>query len=256
MRHPLFPILLICISIQTLKGQQDYKAWVEITHHENTTNLLAKFLNQTPKILPITFELSVKKTGKNHSTNSQKGGFEAMPNEPITLSKNTINLEKNEQCEIHLRVFHQDQMIAEELLENVKNNDHKALPPQSSKHPNSNRTRTPPSPSSQHSIQMEEIDGLLINKTRTKHGKDFYDLFFRQWEIPQGVHGIMMTIEEKPGRGRGSMIVFHINNRQIMTKWIQPNRSLLEQIASNSVAQLRYYLINNFDMQSEILGQF
>jgi curli production assembly/transport component CsgE len=96
----------------------------------------------------------------------------------------------------------------------------------------------------------------LINKTRTKHGKDFYDLFFRQWEIPQGVHGIMMTIEEKPGRGRGSMIVFHINNRQIMTKWIQPNRSLLEQIASNSVAQLRYYLINNFDMQSEILGQF
>jgi curli production assembly/transport component CsgE len=251
MKHSLFPLLLIFFCIQTIDAQEKYKAWVEIIHDENTTSFLAKFLNHTPKILPITFELIIIQKVENNSTNTQKGGFEVQPNVPRDLAKNELNLSKNQTCKIHLRVFHQNQMIAEEILDNVKINDHKALPPQSFKHPISNRTLPLSSPN-----LMEEIDGLLINKTRTKHGKDFYDLFFQQWEIPPGVHGIMMTIEEKPGRGRGSMIVFNINNRQILTKWIQPQRSLLEQTASHSVAQLSYYLSNNFDMKSEMLGQY
>ena len=44
------------------------------------------------------------------------------------------------------------------------------------------------------------IDGLLVDDTKTKSGKDFYDLFYQQWEAPAGAKNYTIFIIEKPFR--------------------------------------------------------
>ncbi len=41
-----------------------------------------------------------------------------------------------------------------------------------------------------------EIDGLLVDDTKTKTGKDFYDLFFTNWVAPAGARNYTITIAE------------------------------------------------------------
>ena len=45
-----------------------------------------------------------------------------------------------------------------------------------------------------------EIDGLLIEDTKTKSGREFYDLFYRDWNAPEEAKNYSIFIVEKPFR--------------------------------------------------------
>src|SRR5688572_20477127 len=45
-----------------------------------------------------------------------------------------------------------------------------------------------------------EIDGIVVDETLTKTGRDFYDVFYSNWEAPPKVNNYSVTITERPLR--------------------------------------------------------
>lgn len=89
-----------------------------------------------------------------------------------------------------------------------------------------------------------EIDGLLIDETRTKAGHDFYDLLFSAWEAPEEARNYLIRIVEKPYRVNLTMLEVWINEEMVVNTRLQPRRDLIEELAEGVNKTLTEYLAN------------
>ncbi|MFK8057447.1 MAG: CsgE family curli-type amyloid fiber assembly protein [Saprospiraceae bacterium] len=81
-----------------------------------------------------------------------------------------------------------------------------------------------------------EIDGLVIDRTITKSGQDFYGLFFRDWQAPFGARSFSIILEESPWRGRQTMIKVSIDDQLIYQRILQPRYDALEEMSKQAIA--------------------
>lgn len=94
-------------------------------------------------------------------------------------------------------------------------------------------------------VELEmEIDGLLIDETRTKAGHDFYDLLFSVWEAPQEAKNILIRVVEKPYRANLTMLEVWVNEEIVVNTRLQPRRDLIEELATGVNKSLVEYLAN------------
>lgn len=99
-----------------------------------------------------------------------------------------------------------------------------------------------------------EIDGLIVDNSVTKLGRDFYDLFMGQWEAPQGAKNYTITIRELPAMGISSIVIVEINDQQIIELPLQPRYDIIEEMASYAVGSCYQYLENYEQIQQELSG--
>lgn len=90
-----------------------------------------------------------------------------------------------------------------------------------------------------------EVDGLIVDETTTKVGRDFYDIFHRQWEAPAGVHNFTILIEEKPTRSNGAYVVVSVNDEPVFEYNLQPRYDVIEEVANYTVAMVYEYLVTD-----------
>lgn len=90
-----------------------------------------------------------------------------------------------------------------------------------------------------------EVDGLIVDETITKIGRDFYDIFHRQWEAPADVHNFTILIQEKPTKGNGAYVVVSVNDEPIFEYTLQPRYDVIEEVANYTVAMVYEYLVND-----------
>lgn len=83
--------------------------------------------------------------------------------------------------------------------------------------------------------QRLEIDGLVVDETQTKVGRDFYDVFYRLWQAPQDAFNFTVTVKERPSRGRGSIIVVQLNDEMAFQSQLQPKYDVIESAARQAV---------------------
>lgn len=89
-----------------------------------------------------------------------------------------------------------------------------------------------------------EIDGLLFDETKTKSGRDFYDLFYRDWEAPVNVKNYSIFVSEKPYRLTTTQIQVRINETLVFQSFLQPRGDIVETLAQQAVARTQIYLQN------------
>ena len=90
-----------------------------------------------------------------------------------------------------------------------------------------------------------EIDGLIVDKTITKIGRDFYDVFQRQWEAPPMVENFTILIEELPSRGNVSIVSLSVNEDKLFEQPLQPRYDTIEEVATYMVGVVYEYLLND-----------
>lgn len=100
-----------------------------------------------------------------------------------------------------------------------------------------------------------EIDGLIVDNSVTKMGRDFYDLFMSQWEAPQGAKNYTITIRELPAMGISSIVIVEINDQQILELPLQPRYDVIEELAGYAVGSCYQYLENYEQIQQELSGE-
>jgi len=99
-----------------------------------------------------------------------------------------------------------------------------------------------------------EIDGLLIDDTKTKAGKDFYDLFYNQWEAPAGAKNYSITLSEKPFRLSSTLIAILINEEVVYQAILQPRQDLIENQTEEAISMVEDYLTNYEEIMKQLNG--
>lgn len=87
-----------------------------------------------------------------------------------------------------------------------------------------------------------EIGGLVIDETRSKMGKDFFNLFYQYWEAPQNARDFMLTIEEHPVPSLGTLVTVKIDDKKVYRSRLQPRYAVIESMAKRAVA-VSYYTL-------------
>lgn len=90
-----------------------------------------------------------------------------------------------------------------------------------------------------------ELDGLVMDETRSKIGRDFYDIFFRQWEAPPNSNNFSIKISEQPTPSLGSIVSVSVNDEQIFQYRLQPRYEVIEQVANYAVRFTYNYMLEN-----------
>lgn len=99
-----------------------------------------------------------------------------------------------------------------------------------------------------------EIDGLLVDDTKTKTGKDFYDLFYGNWVAPSGAKNFTITISEKPFRLTSTLIVVSINDTPVYQSILQPRQDIVEGLSQDAISTTQSYLANYEEIMRQLNG--
>lgn len=100
-----------------------------------------------------------------------------------------------------------------------------------------------------------EIDGLVIDETKTKSGREFYDLFFRDWAAPDGAKNYTIFIVEKPFRLNQTFIEVSINETMVYQSFLQPRYEFIENIAIESITSTQFYLAQYEELIKQLGGE-
>lgn len=88
-------------------------------------------------------------------------------------------------------------------------------------------------------VDVLEIDGLIIDETRSKIARDFYDLFYKKWVAPVGAKNFSIYIREEPSRGRGAQISLTLNEQKIFQNFVPPRYEALENVVNFAIRTTR-----------------
>ncbi len=99
-----------------------------------------------------------------------------------------------------------------------------------------------------------EIDGLLVDDTKTKTGKDFYDLFYNGWLAPAAAKNYSITVSEKPFRLTSTLIIVLINDNPVYQSVLQPRQDIVESLSADAIATTQSYLANYEEIMKQLNG--
>jgi len=100
-----------------------------------------------------------------------------------------------------------------------------------------------------------EIDGIIIDQTITKVGRDFYDLFYSVWLAPPKSKNYTITIKEMVLPGLVTQIEVFVNDNVVFKQRIQPRYEILEAMSQYANAVVVRYLNNYEKMKAQLEGQ-
>ena len=92
---------------------------------------------------------------------------------------------------------------------------------------------------------MMEIDGMVIDETRSKVGRDFYDVFYTNWQQPPDTYNFSIRIAEQPSPSLGTIIYVEVNDTETFRMRLQPRYDFIQQAGQYAVRQTYSYLQNN-----------
>lgn len=128
-------------------------------------------------------------------------------------------------------------------------------------------------------INEEGTETLLLDNTRSKIGRDFFEAFFRHYaELPKAstpliptdstvkvtpgkvtpnveldINAFIVTIDELPAFGVGTSIIsVTLNDQLIWQNYIQARQDILETYAFNAAEVVNQYVINYQDVQRSL----
>lgn len=124
-------------------------------------------------------------------------------------------------------------------------------------------------------LTEEGTETLLLDNSRSKIGRDFYDAFFRHYaELPKAAGPLLMpadttrrvgpdverdlnafivTIDELPAFGIGTTVIsVTLNDQLIWQNYVQARQDVLEQYAFNAAEIVNQYVLNYQEVQRQL----
>ncbi|TWI77226.1 curli production assembly/transport component CsgE [Desulfobotulus alkaliphilus] len=93
------------------------------------------------------------------------------------------------------------------------------------------------------SPQDVELDNLIIQKTMTPRGHEFYRLFSSRWNQSLGTDLGWLLVQERASARWGSQIFIHINDRPIYRLQLSPRNQALTEDADKAVQAVQMILL-------------
>lgn len=92
---------------------------------------------------------------------------------------------------------------------------------------------------------LMEIDGMVHDETRSKVGRDFYDVFYSYWQSPPEANNFTIRIAEQPSPNLGTTIYVTVNYNETFRMRLQPRYEMIQEAGKYAVKQTYSHLQNN-----------
>jgi curli production assembly/transport component CsgE len=99
-----------------------------------------------------------------------------------------------------------------------------------------------------------EIEGLIVDETQTKIGRDFYELFYNSWSPADYLPKLSIVISERPLPRQGTQVAVAINDNVIFRRFLQPRYDIIEENAQIAIQIVNRYLENYEVVQKQLQG--
>lgn len=241
-------MMVFTLIIGLLSHAQYYNKTVEgVINVNQSTDLItftATAINKTETSVNVSYEFSVIKTEvltKNISKNSQKGDKVISAGETVKLSETTINITTKQRTIILLLIYDQnsnligkDRIVLQEFLSAQKK--------------------------SANSLEKDMISsnddiilsGMIIDRTKTKPGRDFYSLFNSTY-LNLNINGKkMVTIDEQLTIANNTKIIVKIENDIVFECLMRPKYEYLKEMSTQAVKTVFQYF-QNLNNQNTII---
>ena len=227
----LLVLLMASFSISLVQGQdlEDEAALrgqiaYELEGEDIVLKAQAKNTTGDEIILSYDFFLTGTDKKNNSVSNNQDGQAKIGPEENKTLVSVRIALEGLKEFEAVLLLYYEDILMDADTLAY-----------------SAEKQQQEPEEQFEEDISQEvdyegqesgfELGGFVIDNTRTRAGRELYDLFYSKWEAPAGAGDFFIKLEEFPGRGRITRLVAWLDDDKIVEANLQPNYDYLEGLA-------------------------
>lgn len=123
-------------------------------------------------------------------------------------------------------------------------------------------------------VDEDGTQTLLLDNTRSKIGRDFYEAFFRHYaELPKAItslapadtvtkitpnleldlNAFIVTIDELPAFGIGTTIIsVTLNDQLIWQNYVQTRQEIIESYAFNAAEIINQYVVNYQEVQRSL----
>ncbi|MGB6083611.1 CsgE family curli-type amyloid fiber assembly protein [Moheibacter sp.] len=222
MKTLLYTLIIFLLLFGINYGQEGNEVLIEaeigIEQDENTITLQPIVKNLSSLHLEYNYLLLVKKTNKsqNISVNKQSGKFTIEPGEIKKLS--VTRLSQSESQNIKAILY-----IRDELENKLITKDSIEIKPLST------------TIIDETSLMLE---GMVVDESKTKFGKDFYDNFFSVYNQYPKKFNFIILISELPYRGQTSIIQVKADHEIVYEFYTNPNEEYSKQQVSMALRQL------------------
>jgi len=263
-------------------------AWIEVIDLPTTKKVEIRGMikNESDQELTLYKKIELTKSGRSGTAkHQQSGSFTVSPNRTKVLSRSSFQKSDNDNYKVIFRIHNDLGVIFTHSLfypekpsiVTEKKTPLKIIQPNPTKKESSKIAATPPkskplppelkkliTPSNRNKpitstrksravvpVDVLEIDGLIIDETRSKIARDFYDLFYKKWIAPQGAKNFSIYIREEPSRGRGAQVSLTLNEQKIFQNFVPPRYDALENVVNFAIRVTRARLRDraNIDLQ-------
>lgn len=90
-----------------------------------------------------------------------------------------------------------------------------------------------------------ELDGMIHDDTRSKLGRDFFDVFYSEWRPPENARNYAIRINELPAPNMGTTISIKVNHTEIFNMRLQPRYDFIEEVARIAAHRTHQYVQQN-----------
>jgi len=94
-------------------------------------------------------------------------------------------------------------------------------------------------------VMYGNVNGIVLDETRSKTGRDFYNAFYDAWSKSKGVENSVVRVAEKPGPGMGSIVYVEVNYEEIFELRLRPGDQRTKQAGTIAAARTLGYLKEN-----------
>lgn len=228
--------LLICfitMIISSVFGQTIHiKPSIEVIQAENMISLKALILNNDEVIHDLNYLLIAIKQGesKNLTNQKQEGRFVVEPNEKKELSELRMNLIKGDEIKSYL-------FIRDELKNSLIAKDSVLI-----KY-DGNDLSLNQYASTEVVFKKNEfvLRGLVVDQTKTKGGRDFFDSFYSKYNLQNEKYPFVTVINELPAFGRNSIIQIEDADKILYSFRVVPGDDYIDSQVEQTLRRLNQY---------------
>jgi hypothetical protein len=212
------------------------KAKIDIEEIEGSIKITGTAANLSEVVQSLSYKLSVIRNNSinnNQSNNAQEGLFSLEPNENKNLSVTQINLTKGDEVIVLLLFYDENkQLIGKDRVVLSDKKKVESVP-----------------------IDGFELRGIVTDETKTKVGKDFYDLYYYKYNA-YNIDAIkIVSISEEFSFARNTKLIISINNEIIYEFMARPDDEYLNDMVERSVYATYSYL-KNLEKENEYFTQY
>lgn len=239
MKKTIATLLLLPLLAAAFAQRADkVTAWVDVQQTDGKVVLSTWCQNNTSSPLHLSYKAILIDT----DSTVLEGKTLALPDQPNLLLNGNFLVEDGQFDKLILLVYKKDELVATA----------QAIGPKPEP-PAQGLARSPTS--DRLSADDIEIEGLVIDETRSKLAHDFYELFYNSWTSVEDDLKVnySITIREQPVRvGIGTRISVELDGEELSQLNLQPRAEVVEALAIQLVESLFAHITNPDQSYQEI----